>query len=69
MRRLLSTYSSENVRIHIDQPKEVQYWCDALMVSEDMLIDAVERAGPSAIAVQAYLLKHDITSKRKTDLH
>ena len=69
MRRLLSTYSSENVRIHLDEPKEVEYWCDALMVSEETLKDAVEQAGPSAVAVQAYLMMNESKSRRRLDLH
>ena len=69
MRRLLSTYSCENVRIHLDRPKEVEYWCDALMVSEEMLKDAVAHAGVSAAAVQAYLMLNERRKRPRYDMH
>ncbi|PZR31933.1 DUF3606 domain-containing protein [Caulobacter segnis] len=42
-------------RINVHEPYEVRYWTEALGVTEDVLNEAVERAGPDVEAVRKYI--------------
>ena len=42
-------------RINVHEDYEVRYWTEALGVSEDVLKEAVQHAGPSAEKVREYL--------------
>ena len=44
-------------RININQPWEVEYWCDRLGCTESQLRDAVSTVGPMVKDVKAYLGK------------
>ena len=43
-------------RINVTQAWEVQYWCKALGVTEEELLEAVEQAGSMVEDVKVYLL-------------
>lgn len=45
----------DSQRINLNQPYEVQYWCDKFDCTEDDLQDAVDAVGNSAADVQTYL--------------
>jgi len=42
-------------RINVNEEHEVRYWTEALGVSREQLVAAVERVGVSADAVRAHL--------------
>jgi len=44
-------------RINLNEPYEVNYWCQALGVTERQLRDAVKAVGDSSAAVRKYLGK------------
>lgn len=51
------TGSPDRDRINVNEDYELQYWCEKFGVTRDELKKAVEKAGTSVKAVQAYLNK------------
>ncbi|PIB95756.1 DUF3606 domain-containing protein [Caulobacter sp. X] len=49
------TGPQDAARINVNEPYEVRYWTEVLGVTEDVLNEAVERAGTSAEDVRAYI--------------
>ena len=49
------TAPQDAARINVHEPYEVRYWTEVLGVTEDVLNEAVERAGTSAEAVRKYI--------------
>jgi len=44
-------------RIDISEPQEINYWTKSLGVSQDQLIEAVQKFGPSASAIKQVLAR------------
>lgn len=51
------TGKQDRDRINTSESHEVQYWTKALGVSEQQLMDAVQKVGPMAADVRAHLGK------------
>ena len=52
---LTSRGSQDRARLNLSEAHEVQYWTEALSVTEQQLRTAVAAAGVGAEAVKAYL--------------
>lgn len=45
----------DRARINVNEPHELDYWCEALGCTEQQLRDAVAAVGVSAEAVREYI--------------
>lgn len=52
-----TTGQQDRERINVNQEHEVAYWTKALGVTKERLREAVDKAGPLAKDVRAYLSK------------
>lgn len=48
----------DSSRINLNQPYEVNYWCNKFHCTEATLIAAVSAVGTSASTVESYLKSH-----------